>query len=94
MPSGSLGEERDPVGLWLQRENARETVLGVICSQVAPDDEPFEQEDDAAPRERPSCYAVAWEDGLGLSGDVDGDGIVGVGDILDILAFYGEPCAD
>jgi hypothetical protein len=41
-----------------------------------------------------SALADFGEEGVALAGDVDGDGIVGVGDILDILAFYGEPCAD
>ena len=33
-------------------------------------------------------------EGVGLTEDVDNDGIVGVSDILDILAFYGEACAN
>ena len=32
-------------------------------------------------------------EGDGLAGDFDNNGSVGVDDILDILAAYGEPCS-
>ena len=41
----------------------------------------------------PHWHNSEWRE-VGLTEDVDNDGIVGVADILDILAFYGEACAN